>query len=360
MTKVLYIINYLKNSGPSRVVLNLLKSIDKSKFEVSIITLKNDDDEKIINELKSLNIKVIQLKYLNNKEIIKNIKKIKECINNENSDIIHSHGIVPDFIIANITSAKKISTIHNNMFEDYINSYGKIKGTIMCKIHTKILKKFDKVVCCSKSSYDSLKNRVKKLSYIRNGLDVTKTTDVELRKKIGIPKDAFVYIYCGNLCKGKRVLELIQNFKNSFDENEYLLILGTGPLYNKVLEYSNEHIKVLGFQKNVMDFYSASNVYVSNSCSEGFSMSVIEALGCNLYLLISDIPSHKECFGIDPKVYLGEYFNKDNFVEKKNILKEKIDLKHREDLSNFQKKYLSSMVMTKAYSDLYFKIININ
>lgn len=358
MARVLYIINYLKNSGPSRVVLNLLKTINKSKFEVSIITLKNDDDEKIINELKQLSIDVIQLKYSNNKEIVKNTTKIRKCINSKNADIIHSHGIIPDFIISSdVICAKKITTIHNNMFEDYILSYGKFKGSLMCKIHLIILKKIDKIVCCSKSSYASLENCVKNITYIRNGSDIDKTTNKILRKDIGIPRDAFVYIYCGVLTKRKRVIELIDKFNNSLKANEYLLILGNGPLYEEVMKYSSDHIKVLGFQKNVMDFYSISNVYVSNSSSEGFSMSIIEALGCNLYLLLSDIPSHKECFFIDNEVYLGEYFNDDNFLEKKNILTEKIEVEHKVLLRNFQEKYLSSRAMTNEYEREYSSLV---
>lgn len=358
MTKILYIINYLKNSGPSRVVLNLLKTINKSRFDVTIITLKNEDDEKIINELKQLDIDVIQFKYSSNREIIKNIRKIRDLINSENSDIIHSHGIIPDFIISSsIICSKKITTIHNNMFEDYILSYGKFKGTFMCNFHIMILKKFDKVVCCSKSSYDSLKNKIRNLSYIRNGSDVVRPLKSELRKKIGIPQNAFVYIYCGVLTKGKRVIELIDKFNSSLKENEYLLILGDGPLYEEVVKCSNDYIKVLGFQKNVMEFYSISNVYVSNSSSEGFSMSIIEALGCNLYLLLSDIPSHKECFFIDNKTYLGEYFNDDNFVEKKNILSEKIKVENNSRLSDFQEKYLSSRSMTNEYEKSYSSLV---
>ena len=135
------------------------------------------------------------------------------------------------------------------------------------------------------------------------------------------------------------------------DNNEYLLVLGDGPervaLENLI---SNERIKLLGYKTNVMDYYIASDVYTSFSKVEGFSISIIEALSCNLLLLLNDIPSHRECFEIDDKMYVGELFKLDDFFDKKKLLSNKKD---NIISKQFYEKYLSSKIMMQHYMNYY-------
>ncbi len=39
MIKLAYVINYITNNGPSRVVLDIIKYLNKEKFDISLITL---------------------------------------------------------------------------------------------------------------------------------------------------------------------------------------------------------------------------------------------------------------------------------------------------------------------------------
>lgn len=360
MIKILYIINYIENGGPSKVVLNLMNKLDKKKFEVSLLTLKNKNNELLIKEIESNGINVKQLNYTSNFAIIKNKKNIRNIINSFSSDIIHSHGLIPDFVSSSRqVKSHKVTTIHNNMYEDYINSFGKLKGKLYIYWHQICLKKIDRIICCSKTSYDSLKKLQLNSFYIRNGIDLPPIDDSkDIRALLGIPKNAIVYIYCGNLTYGKRILELVDLMKDNMSDNEYLLILGKGPLYDEVVKKSTANIKVLGFITNVLDYYNISDVYISNSSSEGFSISVIEALGSGLHVLLSDIPSHKECFEIDDKIYIGEYFNSSNFAEKKEKLLSKIQEKRsRETIKNFQKQNLSCHSLIEQYENEYKKLV---
>ena len=106
-----------------------------------------------------------------------------------------------------------------------------------------------------------------------------------------------------------------------------------------------------GVAANPVHGLSAANIYVSNSASEGFSISIIEALGNGLLLLLSDIPSHNECFEINPKEYLGEVFNYKNFKNKKEHIAQKAVKINKKQLQDFQHKYLSASTMAKQYID---------
>lgn len=358
MIKILFTINYLNNGGPSRVLQNIIKSLDKSKYKISILTIIDENEKNIVEEYKKQGIEVIEFK-LNKRirDVLKNRKKIIDYVRNLNPDIIHTHGIVTTILFSTkCIKMYKITTIHNNMYEDYKYAYGKVKGFIINILHTKNLKKFDNVICCSKTSYEILDKKLKNVSYITNGIDIiepAKETREKIRDELGIMENDIVYIYGGVINKRKRVVELVNMFNNNLKENEYLLILGEGPQKEIAEKVQNSKIKFLGFKTNIVDYLSASDIYVSYSSSEGFSISIIEALSCGLLCLLSDIPSHKECFEIDKNYYIGEIFNNENFDNKKDIISNNLTNIKKDKIKQFQNEYLSASTMTRKYERVY-------
>lgn len=360
MIDILYMINYLTNGGPTRVLQNIVKELDLSKYNITILTLINQNNQEIVNNLKRNGIKVIELDYEKKMStVIKNRNKVIELINTINPQIIHTHGIVSTIIVAsNKLKNTKITTIHNNIFEDYKYTYGKMKGIIYALVHIFCLRKFNQIICCSKTSYVILKNKLKNVSYIVNGVDVKENDNLietrkRIRKELNIDEKDIVYVYGGVINKRKRVVELVKMFSSDLKENEYLLIVGEGSLIEKAKENANERVIFTGFKENIIEYFQASDIYISNSASEGFSISIIEALSCKLLCLLSDIPSHKECFEIDPNYYLGEYFNETDFIEKRNRISKKRETQNADELEEFQKKYLSAKSMTSQYEKYY-------
>lgn len=362
--KILYTINFITNGGPSRVLLNQIYNLDKKIYDISLLTIIDQNNFEIINELKDFGVNVVEIKIpktlwgaiSNKNKIINEVLRIKP-------DIIHTHGIVTSIILSsNKIKCKRVTTIHNSINEDYQFTYGKLKGNIIARIHMKSLQKFDYIICCSKFSYDSIKNKFKNIMYIRNGEDVLTYTPTQkkeirekIRKQLGIDNEAVVYCYCGVLNKRKKITELVQLFNECLNKDEYFIIVGDGPEADNVKrQIHNKNIIMVGFKNNVFDYYNASDVYVSNSSSEGFSMSIIEALSCNLLLLLSDNPSHRECFDIDNSYYIGEIFIDDFAKKKNNVLK---NIK-KSNTNKFYKKYLSGKVMMDKYVKYYLAIIN--
>lgn len=364
MINILYTINYLTNGGPTRVLENIVNKLDKKKYKVTIMTIINQNNQRIVEYLRENNINVVELNYPKNmitvlKKKVEIIQKIKEI----SPQIIHTHGIVSTLIVSSKkVNGTKITTIHNNIFEDYEFTYGKIKGRIFAFLHIFCLRKFQETICCSKTSYDILKNRLSNVSFIRNGVDVTSTGNMldtrrKIREKLNINDNNVVYIYGGVINERKRVVELVRMFSKSLNENETLLIVGDGPKKEMAQREAMDKVIFTGFQDNIIEYFQAADIYVSNSASEGFSISIIEALHCELLCMLSDISSHQECFGIDKKYYIGEYFNKDNFMEKKVIISDKIKTIDRKKLREFQEKYLSAKVMSQQYEKCYLKYI---
>lgn len=353
MIRIAYVVNYIVKNGPSSVVLNIINNLNREKYDVSLITLFSGNNPEVIAYLKSNDVSVYECVTLSRmKCLLGQCKEFDDTVRNGHYDILHTHGLIPDIISSMLNSPiKKITTIHNNMYEDYLDSYGWIKSRIFITLHLKALKKLDECVCCSESVYKAMKQKLKNATFICNGVEPARAQSVVTREVLKIPDDARVFLYAGVLNSQKNIVWLIENFVQYHNENEYLLVLGKGDKEAECKEKADSHVKMIGFQSDPIAYMNISDVYVSASKSEGFSISVLEALSCGLGLLLSDIPSHREVVEMGRDVYLGETFSQDCFKAKLGALREgKIN---KNDIMAFQEKELSAKKMTAGYQKRY-------
>lgn len=279
-------------------------------------------------------------------------KEFSDIVDKGHFDILHTHGIIPDVLSSRLhTAAKRITTIHNNMYEDYLDSYGYAKSRIFIALHLAALKKLDVCVCCSRSVYDVMKRRLPNASFIRNGIKPVQAHSVITRAEVDVPEDACVFLYAGVLNSRKNIVWLIDNFVQYHEGDEYLLVLGKGEKEAECKAKADDHVRMLGFQTDPIAYMNISDVYVSASKSEGFSISVLEALSCGLGLFLSDIPSHREVVEMGQDVYLGETFSQDDFEIKLKALRERKT--NKAEIRAFQEKELSAVKMARQYQGIY-------
>ena len=353
MIRIAYVINYIVKNGPSSVVLNIINNLDREKYDVSLITLFSGNNPEVIEYLKSNGVSVYECATLSRmKCLLGQSKEFSDIVDKGHFDILHTHGIIPDILSSRLhTAAKRITTIHNNMYEDYLDSYGYAKSRIFIALHLAALKKMDECVCCSRSVYDVMKWRLPNASFIRNGIEPVQAHSVITRFEVDVPKDARVFLYAGVLNFRKNIVWLIEEFVRYHESDEYLLVLGSGEKETECKAKADDHIRMLGFQTDPIAYMNISDVYVSASKSEGFSISVLEALSCGLGLFLSDIPSHREVVEMGQDVYLGETFSPDDFEVKLKALKErKIN---KSVIRAFQEKELSAKSMAVGYQKRY-------
>lgn len=355
MIKIAYVINYIVKNGPSAVVLSLIDNLNKNDYDISLITLFPGNDPDVIFKLQKKHIKVYECTKLSRAGcILGQADEFQKLIERENFDIVHTHGFVPDILSSRLKhSARRITTIHNNMYEDYLNSYGYLKSRVFIALHLAALRKLDLCVCCSESVYHVMKGKIGNSTYIRNGIEPANAMQAFTRKSLGIPQNARVFLYAGTLNEGKNIVWLIKKFVQSHNDDEFLLVLGKGECEAECKTNADDHVRMLGFRLNPTAYMAISDIYVSASKSEGFSLSVLEALSCGLGVLLSDIPSHREIIDMPKEVYIGERFSNSNFDEKLNQFRE-IDL-DRKAIATFQRKQLSAAKMTAQYDDCYKK-----
>jgi glycosyltransferase involved in cell wall biosynthesis len=114
------------------------------------------------------------------------------------------------------------------------------------------------------------------------------------RTDLGIPSDAFVFLFAGKLEPKKNPLLLLSAFEQLNKEDTYLLFVGNGILEKelKEKEKQNKRVLFLDFQnQQVMPVvYRLGDVFVlpSQGPGETWGLSVNEAMACGRAILVSN------------------------------------------------------------------------
>lgn len=355
MRRIAYVINFIVKGGPSAVVLNMIHNLDRTRFEPVLITLFEGNSPEIVAREKEAGLKVVECGHKSRFQfLLHGLSEYRRILEDNHIDIVHGHGFIPDVMNARLGKPfKTISTAHNIMFEDYLLNYGKFKGSVYCRIHLWAMRQLDQVICCSKSVYDVMKNYIPGCQYIENGIEDFSYSCQVSRSDLHIPEDAIVFLYAGYLIRRKRVPFLVKNFVKCHGPKEYLLILGTGEDENLCRTLADNHVIFAGFQTNPYQYMEISDVYTSASSSEGFSISVLEAMHCGLGLFLSDIPSHREVLKGTSGLYVGELFSEDNFAEKYATLIQSISKIDKGLIRAYQGEKLSAKAMMEQYIHVY-------
>lgn len=361
---VAILLNSYHNAGPSNVMRNIIKHLDTKSVHVILVTLLCKNSYSDIQELRKTGIETIEFNFASKRDaILKGPQELRKIVKQFQIDVIHSNSVITDLIsVLSRCEVLRICTLHNNMFYNYYEYYGKYTGAFIIRLHLWVLKRIDTCVCCSKNIYDDLSIKLENLITIRNGVEYKSDCRNISRESLNIPSDVLVYIYVGKLVSRKNVLWLAKQFKKYHDQDEYLLILGNGPDVNMLNSINDDHIILCGFIDTPQIYFNISDVYVSASLSEGFSLSVLEALSFGILLLLSDIPSHQEVFQMCGEFYIGEMFqsaNTSSFEDALNVIRKKIRSTNRNAIKHLAQNTFSASTMASAYQELYLTDIKI-
>lgn len=348
--KILFLVPQIENRGPINVILNIISNLDLNKFDIMIISIRkiyNDYYEKFLPYC-SLGIITTGI----------SINQLDKLIEEFKIDIIHSHGFYPDKMVSNLKNKniKKVTTIHCILSKDYIQEYGIIRGSLGTFLHLLFLCKknnFTHVVACSNTIKKYLSTYINKkiLFNINNGVNqkIYKQIDIkekQKRKEQLNLNNKKVFIFAGRMIRRKQVPELISFFINFIkNQDSILLILGDGEEMQQCLlaaKNSSQQIQFLGQVDNPEYYYQIADFVISMSNAEGYPMSILEAVSCGCYALLSDIPSHREFITLNPEC--GNYLNNFNnsIYENNNEFNKFID--------TYQ---LSAKLMAEKYTKIY-------
>lgn len=114
---------------------------------------------------------------------------------------------------------------------------------------------------------------------------------VDFRTLYKIPEDAVVFVYTGRLLPEKGLLPLAEAFHRLCEVREdiYLLLAGDGPLADSLEHSANSRLILTGRLEapEIIDLLGCSDIFCLPSVSEGFSTSILEAVACGCYVMVT-------------------------------------------------------------------------
>ena len=182
----------------------------------------------------------------------------------------------------------------------------------------------------------------------------TKEEKNKIRENLGFGETDFIISFMGRIVKDKGVDELVEAFKllNQKYKNIKLLVVGKfeedlNPISNatKTFISENDSVKLVGFQNDLRELLSISDLFVLPSYREGLPNSLIEAGSYGIPLVATDINGCNEIIidGVNGKLvkkkdsnslYLTMeelYLNKDLYDKLKNNVRESIVSRYQQD-----------------------------
>lgn len=368
MIKVLFFLESLGGGGAEKVLVNLIKGLDKSKYNITVkvmsdVGVYNDEIAEIIkcksiisgknygkNIFHNIFYKIkYKLIYLLPKKIIYKI------IAREKYDV--EVAFIEGFATAVISESKnklskKIAWIHVDPLErNYADGYFK-----NLEEHSQCYKKFDKIVCVSKSvERSAIKKYGITLNNIMTQYNPIDEDDIKKRanEKINIlDSSAIKFITIGRLVEQKgydRLIRVIKRLKEEYDGVFQLLILGDGEKKKQLGEYIKENkltniVKLQGFVKNPYPYLKNSDLFICSSRAEGYSLVIAESLILNVPVISTKCSGPNELLDFGKYGMLVEndedslYLGLKNIIDDRNKLKElKKKSQKRSEIFNYKK-----------------------
>lgn len=302
--KILMFIPWITVGGADKFNVDLIKGIDKSKFEVTVITtepnlnswrLQIEENTVGFYDLTTFLDQKYWLSFIN--YIIE--KNEIDIIFNTNSR--YGYGMLP-YLKAMHPQIPIIDYVH--MEEWYWRNGGYSRDT--STVHEVI----DKTLLCNENSRKILVNHFKvkdkETQTVYIGVDEEKFSpekiDInEIKERLRINKDKKVISFIARIEGQKRPYLLIEILRKlSKERNDFVCVIaGNGSLLKsikyKVKKYKiQDNIVFLGEVKNTKEIYAISDVTLNCSIKEGLALTSYESLAMGVPVVTADVGGQKE------------------------------------------------------------------
>ena len=366
MIKVIEVSTDTNIGGAGRVLLILLKELDRTKFDVSVILPENS---LLKPEIEKLGVKITEVPGIADKSLdFSAIKTLKDIFNKEKPDVVHTHASMSARIAARLSGCKVVYTRHSVFppAKEISQGIGKVINGMVNNFFS------DRIIAVAEAAKDNLTDTgvsEKKIDVILNGvypLTPCENKD-EIFERFGIAPGEKVVSIVARLedIKGHDYFIEAADMLLSEGYKAKFVIAGTGSyeehLKKKVKELGREEdIIFTGFITDVDKLMNITYIQANASFgTEATSLSLLEGMSLGIPAVVSD-------FGGNPGVIKS---GKNGFVvEKKNAkaLKDGLELLLSHDdlyevLSRGSKeifeKTFTAQVMTRNTEAIYEKAV---
>ena len=306
MKKILITNSHLKMGGIENSLVNLVNSIDHSKYEIDLFLI--DKEGELLNKVSDkVNIYELNDFYKTNFMITKVLVRFpflmkKFFKQNKKYDVAISYNgynNITDMTSYYANCDKKIIWVHSDYLVRRKMSHVFKAQYLRMKFKYKY---FDKIVCSSKGAMDSFNelepNLASKTDYCYNIVKLKdneqKSDDINLDGEINI-------VTLGRLVEQKgfdRFIEIIKKLRDS-NYNVKGYIIGEGEKRDELTSlikknHLEDNVKLLGHISNPYGVLKKADVFLLTSYVEGFGIVLIEALSLGIPIVLPKFSSASE------------------------------------------------------------------
>jgi glycosyltransferase involved in cell wall biosynthesis len=310
MKKILFLIHDLGQGGAEKVLVNLVNNLDRSKFDISVISLFGGGvNEQFLKPDVHFRT-AFKRSFPGNSRLMKLLtpKQLHRWLIKDHYDIEGSYLEGPSArIISGCADpdTKLISWIH-------VEQHTRETADKAFRNHAEALqcyRRFDHTVCVSefvKQDFLSLYPGIKNVSVLYN----TNETDEILEKQHEpveeglFQGDEIRLCGVGKLMPIKGFDKLARIHKRLHDEGfpVHTYLLGSGPEKERIQQYVEENglqksFTFLGYQTNPYKYVAKCDLFVCTSSAEGFSTAATEALILGVPVVTTPVSGMKEMLG---------------------------------------------------------------
>ncbi|MYL56092.1 glycosyltransferase [Virgibacillus halodenitrificans] len=352
--KVLFIIPSLAGGGAERVFVNIINTIDKSLFDVTLVCLST---ERNVYEVSS-DVRVINLK----SNRVRNASlKILRLIRKERPNLVVSTlgHLNTMLLMLKIFFPKNTKLIIRQT--NIISFNRQSHRPLIQKLKNNIYNIADVIVCQSKFMKDDFIKvtgiKESKVVKIHNPVDIDFIIEKSKEEINRMFNEQHTNIFfAGRLEEVKRIPLIIDAFKKYQEKhcNAKLYILGEGPQKSELVAYIAKHkispsVEFLGFQQNPYKWLKHADLFIMASKHEGMPNVLIEAIALGIPVLVLKHPGGT----ID---ILRNLNIEDRFVNNLVIDKKNFDAYDNKVLSILKANFGVEFVV-KQYEDLFKSVI---
>lgn len=325
--RLAFVVNQLMDTGPIFVIREIIRHLPANAYQVYIIELCKGSEEvrqEYLNEvfhIQSLGFSKWALEFRTRKVA----QKVNDYLCQEKISIVHSHTYHPDLVISLLpisASYHRVTTLHNLSKEDFRMKKGIMLGRYMHLRLRCALKRIPHIVGISQwvTQYYAPHTPKQTFHYtIYNGVDTERFLPIssqekrQLRARLGWSESEKVLVMVGRLSRGKDPLLVLRSVNyllscGALKDSFRLCLVGDGPLKKKCQRRCKknrslaDHVRLVGFSKEVENYVRASDAAISASQSEGFGLNVIESIVSGLPTATTDIPVFEELLRYAPSI----------------------------------------------------------
>ena len=340
--RVLRLIARMNVGGPAIQITGLMRNLPTEEFEQRLIIGfcdKNEVDYLEVNEIELPCMKIEGFgRSINLVSDLKALFAIRKQIRAFNPHIIHTHTAKAGFLgrIAAILSFKRqfrVHTYHGHLLHGYFGDF----KTKLVNLTERFLASFtDNLVAVGRQVRDDLlAAKVGKFNQYRiigPGIEIGDLPErISSLKSFDLPEDKFIVTWIGRAVPVKSPLRIIEVAKECTLRRlrVQFVIVGEGPLLSDLKSLAKEKelpITFLGWQSDIEQILSFSDLVLLTSENEGTPVALIQAQMAGVPVLTTDVGSASEVLKNNQSGFCLEYSVRD-FADKIELLATDIGMK---------------------------------